>query len=123
MGPDPEMCRDLFGVMSTPLAPAGGVRTGGTGDRMRTALQFALVGFLAGVAVALALTQIGNQRPLPSNELHVLWPAAAIGLDFNDWADGNSWHFLRFLAVFLGNGVVYAVVAGCFGGVVEFVKK
>ncbi len=90
---------------------------------MRTALQFALVGFLVGVAVALALTQIGNQRPLSAHEMHVLWPAAAIGLDFGDWADGSTWHFLRLLSVFLGNGVVYAAVAGCFGAVVEILRK
>ena len=87
---------------------------------MRTALSFALVGFVAGIAVALALTAIGNQRPIPEYELHVLWPSTALGLDFSGWSDGNSWDFLRLLAVFLGNGVVYASVAGAFGALVDF---
>ena len=92
------------------------------GGSMKTAIGFALVGFTAGIAVALALTQIGNARPLSPQELHVLWPAASLGLDFTDWSDGNSWDFLRLLLIYLGNGVVYAVFAAAFGALVEFLS-
>ena len=83
----------------------------------------ALVGFFAGVAVALALTQIGNTRVIGPAEMHLLWPTASFGLEFADWSDGNGWHFLRLLAVFLGNGFVYSVAAACFGALVTVLRR
>ena len=72
--------------------------------------------------MALALTQIGNQRPLSPSELQTLWPTASLGLDFRGWSDGSSWDFLGLLSIYLGNGLVYAMVAGSFGALVEFVR-
>ena len=72
--------------------------------------------------MALALTEIGNQRPLSQAELETLWPTAAFGLDFSGGSDGSSLDFLRLLSIFLGNGALYALAAGTFGALVEFVR-
>ena len=90
---------------------------------MVTALKFGLVGFFAGIAAALALTMIGTEHVLPSAEVRLLWPTAVFGVEFTDWADGNAWHFLRLLSVFLGNGVVYAIPAVCIGGLIHHLRE
>lgn len=90
---------------------------------MNTAIKFGLVGFLAGVCAALALTAISADRVISANEMHVLWPAAVVGVDFSGWADGNAWHFFQLMFLYLGNGLIYALAACCFGGLVELLRR
>lgn len=90
---------------------------------MQIAIPFGVVGFVAGVTVALALTQLSSQQVIPAQELHVLWPTAALGLDFSGWADGNAWDFMRLLMIFAGNGLVYALAACSFAGLIEILRK
>ena len=90
---------------------------------MITVFKFALVGFAAGITMALLLMGIGLDRVVPTHELHVLWPTSSLGLDFSGWADGNAWDFLKLLLIFFGNGVLYAAVAAVFGAVVELARR
>lgn len=90
---------------------------------MNTAIPFGLVGFLAGVTVALTLMQLSAQQVIPTQELHLLWPTAALGLDFSGWVDGNVWHFARLLLIFAGNGLVYALAGCCFAGLIDLLRR
>lgn len=82
-----------------------------------------MLGFVAGIAAALLMTAIGTQQTLSPGELHFFWPTAVFGVDFNDWWDGNAWHFLRLLLIFGGNGLIYALAAACFGALVELLRR
>ncbi len=87
---------------------------------MGTILKFALVGFGLGLTVAMVAMGLFSNHTPSLDQVYLLWPTARLGLDYSDFLDGNTWHFLRFNLLFLSNGVLYAVLAGGLGAIIEF---
>ena len=86
---------------------------------MGTILKFAFVGFGLGLTLAMVAMGLFSNTAPPTDQVYVLFPAARLGLEYGDFLYGSTWNSLRFNLLFLGNGAIYALLAGGLGALIR----